>query len=239
MKRKIVCASVAVLVMALLLTCRSAFSAEPERLVEMAKDCEVIPVEEVKTIGLPNGYHEGLFFDGKNIWVANGKKGKIWVINASTGNAVYDIEPIGEFTEGICQLSDGSYYVTDWDAKKLYRASLKDKKLIPEVEVDLAPSYPAGVAWTGKDLYVITWTRGVGKTKYHLVRFDEKGKFLGKILIKDIQEPAHLAWDGKGLWITSWCSKQVYRVDPQNFKCTGVFTSPVPDATGIVWDGNY
>ncbi len=239
MKGKLACAVTAAWVMTASFICQGAFSAPAVQTIETVENCEAIPVEVVKRIDLPRGYHEGLFYDGKNIWVINGKKGKIWVMDTSTGSVAADIEPIADFTEGISLMPDGSYYVTDWDAKKLYRARLKDNKLVAESEIDLAPSYPAGVIWNGSELYVITWTRGMGGTKYHLLRFDGKGKLLDKIRIKNIEEPAHLAWDGKDLWITSWYSKQVYKVDLKRMKSVGVFTSPVSDATGIVWDGEY
>jgi hypothetical protein len=134
MAGKLVCAFTAAWVMMAALICDGAFSATKAHVIETAGNCEAITVEVVKRIDLPRGYHEGLFYDGKNVWVANGKKGKIWVIDASTGSAGADIEPIADFTEGISVMPDGSYYVTDWDAKKLYRARLKDNKLIAETE---------------------------------------------------------------------------------------------------------
>ena len=76
-------------------------------------------------------------------------------------------------------------------------------------------------------------------TRFHLLQMDGDWNLIRKVAIKNIQEPAHLAWDGRNLWITSWYSKLVYKVDIENWKTVGVFTSPASDATGIVWDGEY
>ncbi|MFH1665228.1 MAG: hypothetical protein ABIA77_03675, partial [Candidatus Omnitrophota bacterium] len=101
------------------------------------------------------------------------------------------------------------------------------------------PAFPAGVAWTGEALYVITWARSVTGTRYHLIKLDGNGVILSGTAIKGIYEPAHLAWDGKHLWITSWYSSIVYRADIDNLKITGTFKSPADQATGITWDGKY
>lgn len=195
-----------------------------------------IPTKIVKKVPLPNGYHEGLYFDGKNIWVNNGKKGNTWVCDPATGKVIKDIKPIGTFTEGLTSAGDGSFWVTDWEEKKLYRANLKGDRLVEEYGVSVEPSFPAGVAAAGDRVYVIIWTRGMG-TKYHLLEYDTHGNRMRKLHIKGIHEPAHLAWDGENLWITSWFTRLVYRLDISTFKITGSFTSPAPDTTGIVWDG--
>ena len=196
-----------------------------------------IPTKVIKKVPLTRGYHEGLFFDGKNIWVNNGKNGNTWIVNPDTGDIISQIKPIGTFTEGLTAAGDGSFWVTDWDEKKLYRVNVTDNKMVEEYSVPLAPVHPAGVAWTGDRLYVITWTRGMG-TKYHLLEYDGHGNRMRKLRIKGIHEPAHLAWDGEHLWITSWYNRLVYRMDVSTFEITGSFKSPAADTTGIVWDGN-
>ena len=197
-----------------------------------------IPVRVIKKIALPKGYHEGLFSDGDHIWVSNGKGQKTWVIEPDRGTVVLEIEPVGSFTEGITAAGDGTYWVTDWEEKKLYRVKLLEDKMKEEGAVSLAPAHPAGVARVGGKLYVVTWTRGAG-TKYHLVEFDERGEMLRKIQIKRIHEPAHLAWDGRYLWLTSWYSRRVYKIDISTLTVLGSFKSPAKDTTGIAWDGEY
>ena len=195
-----------------------------------------IPAEVIKKTPLPKGYHEGLYFDGTNIWVNNGKDGKTWVVDPVTGEVVSDISPVGPFTEAIAPAGDGTYWLTDWKDKKLYRVKIEDGKMISEYDVSLDPAHPAGLAWIGDYVYVISWTRGFG-TKYYLHEFDAHGNELRKMQIKRIHEPAHLAWDGKNLWITSWYTRNVYRLDLATLEITGSFKSPSPDTTGIAWDG--
>lgn len=196
-----------------------------------------IPARVVGRIPAPAGYHEGLMVNGAEIWLANGKCGKIMVIDLDTGAQVSTIEPISTFTEGISRYSDTEYFVTDWDDRKLYRARLEGQRLVAEAGVSFCPAHPAGVVWTGSRLFVITWTRGMG-TKFDLVELDADMRILGRYRIRRIQEPSQLAWDGASLWISSWYSKLVYKVDVDAMEIVGSFRSPVSLTTGIAWDGS-
>jgi len=214
-----------------------AFSAQAQT-IKMSKSYKTIPVQIIKKINLPKGYHEGLFYDDKSMWVANGMNGKIWVVDLSTGAVVSEIEPIAGFTEGITKAPGGGYFVTDWTEKKVYYSKIENNKMTAEYMASVAPAYPAGIVWTGQRLFIITWTRGMG-TKFDILEMDEHLKLLNKIRIKRIQEPAHLTWDGKDLWITSWFSRLIYKIDVNKWEITGSFKSPVKKTTGIVWDGSY
>ena len=197
-----------------------------------------ISVEVIERIPLPKGYHEGLFLNGSDIWVNNGKNINTWIISAE-GDAVGEIVPPGTFTEGLTDSSvPGKFWVTDWDTKKLYRASIENGRMLPDMEISVAPALPTGVIRAGNMLYVMTWTRGLG-TKYHLLQFNEDGEILRKARIKGISEPSQITWDGRYLWITSWFSQKVYQVDPQELIVMGYFKSPAKAATGIAWDGEY
>lgn len=197
-----------------------------------------MPIKVLKEYDLPKGWHEGLFFDGKNIWVSNGRGYKTWVVDPETGKIISEIDPGGSFTEGITSGVKNTYWITDWEEKKIYRARLEGAKMVDEYDISLDPAHPAGCIWTGEHLYVITWTRGMG-TKYHLMQLDENERMFRKFRIKRIHEPAHMAWDGRHLWITSWYNQLVYKVDVETFQVLGSFKSPVPETTGITWDGGY
>jgi len=197
-----------------------------------------IPVKIIKKVPLPKGYHEGLFWDGKNVWVNNGENGKTWVVDPETGEVLSEITPPGTFSEGTTMADDGSFWITDWNVKKLYRAKLAEGKMEVEYDLSLDPAYPTGVVWTGEKLYVLTWERGAG-TKYFLMELDENEHMSCKMQIKRIHEPSQLAWDGKHLWVTSWFSQIIYKIDVDTFKALGSFKSPVTDTTGIAWDGKY
>ncbi len=200
---------------------------------------KLIPAKVLTKVTIPKGYHEGLYFDGKNIWVNNGQKGKTWVIDTSSGKVTGEIDPAGTFTEAITSKGKDKYFVTDWDLKKIYTARIENKNMLAENEASLAPAHPTGAIWDGKNLFVITWTRSLAGTKYRLLKMDEKFNILKSDRIKKIHEPSQLAWDGKFLWISSWYNGRIYKVDAQTLEILGYFRSPVKKTTGIAWDGKY
>lgn len=219
------------------------FSEEPARqkeFFEKAKNYRaMIPTRIIREIKLPKGYHEGILVDGNNILVNNGENGKTWIVDSATGKITSEIEPPGTFSEGITKGPTGKYWIADWDNKKIYRVEIKKKKMVKLSETSLKPAHPTGVVWSGSNLYVITWTRGVGGTKYHLLEMDPDGKTLRKIRIKNIPEPSQITWDGKDLWISSWFDRRIYRIDGGTFEIKGYFRSLIKNTTGIAWDGKH
>ncbi|MFH1846889.1 MAG: hypothetical protein ABH869_04975 [Candidatus Omnitrophota bacterium] len=195
-----------------------------------------IPIRVVKKIDLPRGYHEGVFWDGSLIWVANGKGKKTWCIDPYKGEIVSEKKLLGSFSEAITSTGDDTLWMTDWQDKKIYHFKLNGdiSDLIDVIPVD--SGNPAGLVYADNKFYVIVWDRGFG-AKYYLLEMDSNGGISRKIRIKGIHEPAHIAWDGRHFWITSWYNRYVYKIDPNGFKILGAFRSPADDATGIVWDG--
>lgn len=209
---------------------------EDMQVLKAAPGYRNIEAKVTRRISLPEWYHEGLFYDGKSVWVVNGKNGNIWVVDILSGNVLSEITPIGGFTEGVARISGDMFAVTDWDDRKIYRARIKDGALVAESETSLAPAHPAGVVCADDRIFVITWTRGMG-TKFDLLEMDKDLAIINRVRIARIEEPAHMAWDGKNLWITSWYSRRVYKVDIDKMQVLGSFVSPVGLATGITWDG--
>ncbi len=208
------------------------------KILKKAKNYQsMIPVKRIRKIRLPEGYHEGLFIDGDNVWVNNGKGGKTWVVNLHSGRVVSEIEPVAGFSEGITSARDGKYWITDWTEKKLYRVTIEKGKMTAECGISLGPARPTGVIRVGKRIFVITWTRGVLGTRYHLLLLDGLGNILDKIGIENISEPSQMAWDGAHLWITSWFDRRAYKVDIEKLEIKGYFRPNVKNLTGIAWDG--
>ena len=159
-------------------------SPQPEAL-HKSPSYKIISAKTLREIPLPKSYHEGLSPDGSNIWVVNGEKGKVWVVDTVSGKISYDIEPIAGFTEAVSRKSDNLFFVTDWDEKKIYKARLDNNRLTEESSVSVSPAHPAGVLWTGERLFVIIWTRGMG-TKFELLEMDGDMKLLRRISIQAI-----------------------------------------------------
>lgn len=198
-----------------------------------------IDIKVVNKVQLPIWYHEGLYFDGKDIWVSNGLKGKTWVVDTVSGKVKKEITPAGTFTEAITSAEKELYIVSDWDSKKIYAARIDNNVMRVDKEMNTGPSHPAGVVWNGKNLFLITWTRSLVGTKFRLLTIDGKFNILKSHDITGIQEPCQLAWDGKNLWVSSWYDNLVFKIDPDTLDVVGYFKSPVKKTTGIAWDGKY
>jgi len=231
--RRALIKSLAAISIALILLIKTASAQE----LKIGADYHKIPSKVVRQVKAPKGYHEGLFYDGKSsLWMANGEKGDVWIMDMATGAVTAHIKPVSDFVEALIRSDDGSLYTTEWNTMKIYRVKLDGSQLTVDMEGSFEPAHPAGLTWNGKCLIAITWTRGMG-TKYHLIEMDGDLKVINKILIKDIEEPDQLAWDGKYLWLSSWYTNGVYKVNTDTWEIMGYFMPPVSKTTGIAWDG--
>lgn len=205
----------------------------------MSKDYGRIRSKVVAKIKIPKWYHEGLYSDGKEIWVNNGKKGDTWVVDTDSGKIIRKIKPAGPFTEAITKKDKGTFFVTDWDVKKIYTAEIEGEKMYAVLEKSVEPAHPAGAVWNGSNLFVVTWTRSLMGTRFRLLKLDADMNILSTANITNIMEPAHLAWDGKYMWISCWYSKRIYKFDIEKLEILGYLKSPAAKTTGIAWDGKY
>lgn len=238
LSRCLVSARAVILAASILLSAIQAVSAA-ELVLGTAKEYNRIYARVIKRVGLPRWYHEGLFYDGEFVWVSNGEKGDTWVVDPYSGEVRRRIAPVAGFTEAITTDGNGTFVLTDWNEKKIYRIRIEGDRMVAEADRSFAPAYPAGVVWNGKSLLVVTWTRSLLGTKFDIIEMDADFKTINAINVKRIPEPAHMAWDGKNLWITSWFNKTVYKVDIDKWEIAGYFKSPVSKTTGIAWDGRY
>jgi len=200
---------------------------------------KLIPAKVLTKIKIPKWYHEGIYFDGKEIWVNNGKKGNTWVVDTANGKIIREIKPVAAFTEAITPKDKGVFFATDWGTEKVYTVHIENDKMAVLSEKSVAPAHPAGALWNGSGLFVITWTRSLTGTKFHLLKMDGDLNILSTTEIKKILEPAHLAWDGRNTWISCWYSRRVYKVDIESLEILGYFKSPAAKTTGIAWDGKH
>jgi len=205
----------------------------------MSKDYGELKAKTVAKIKIPKWYHEGLNCDGKYIWVCNGKKGDVWVVDKETGKVIRRMIPAGPFTEAITPLDKDTFFVTDWDTKKIYTSKIEGDKMCALSERSVEPAHPAGAVWNGSNLFVITWTRSLAGTRFHLLKMDADMNTLSRVEIVEILEPTQLAWDGKYIWVSCWYSKRVYKIDIEKMEMLGYLESPAAKTTGIAWDGRY
>ena len=203
----------------------------------MAKDYGELKAKAVAKIKIPKWYHEGLYSDGKDIWVNNGKEGDTWVVDTDAGKIIRKIKPAGSFTEAITPKDKNTFFVTDWDAKKVYTSKIEGDKMYALSERSVEPAHPAGAAWNGSNLFVITWTRSLAGTRFHLLKMDADMNTLSTVEIVKILEPTQLAWDGKYMWISCWYGKRIYKVDVEKLEMLGYLKSPAAQTTGIAWEG--
>lgn len=225
------------MITALFIFCSSIFN-QSRSFSQESDNQPKLEIEIIKEIEIPQGYHEGIFISGNDIWVNNGEGGNTWIIDVSTGELKGEIKPIDTFTEGLTIDAFGNYWISDWNAKKLYRAKLESGAFLAENEFSFEPDHPTGVVYAEDNIYLITWTRGMG-TVYYITELGTNGLIKRKSRIAGIFEPSQIAWDGRNLWITSWYSARVYKVDRESFEVLCYFVSPVSDTTGIAFQGEY
>jgi len=202
-----------------------------------SKEYKEINAKVVSHIKIPHWYHEGIYLFGNDIWVNNGERGDTWVINKSSGNVTRSIKSAGPFTEAVIPKDKDTFYASDWDAEKVFISDIEENKMCAITEKSVGPAHPAGVAWNGSNLFVITWTRSMTGTKFHLLKMDPDLNILSSEEIDKILEPAHMAWDGKYMWISCWFSKRIYKIDLEKSQILGYMSSPANRTTGIAWDG--
>lgn len=160
-------------------------------------------------------------------------------MDTASGKVIRKIKPAGSFTEAITPKDPGTFFVTDWDAKKVYTSNIDGDNMYAVTEKSVEPAHPAGAAWTGSNLFVVTWTRSLVGTRFHLLKMDADMNTLSTAEIAKILEPAHLAWDGKYMWLSCWFSNRIYKVDPEKLEILGYVKSPAAKTTGIAWAGKY
>lgn len=219
--------------------CPSTKAEEARASLSPAVDCREYSARLVRKLAIRRGYHEGLYYDGKSIWVCNGECGKAWIVDISDGRVLSEIEPVGDFIEALSAGPDGTFYTTEWYKKSVYRVRIEKDKLVVIDERSIDPSHPAGAVWNGEKLFVVTWDRGVLGTKFGIMEMDRDLNILRKISIKTVQEACQLAWDGKFLWMTSWYDRRVYKIDVHKWEILGYFCSGLDRTTGVAWDGRY
>jgi glutamine cyclotransferase len=220
----------------LIAVCRAGGAAQE---LNASKDCKRLDIKVAGQVSVPRCYHEGLYYDGKALWLSNGEGGNTWVVDVETGAVLSEIKGVADFTEAVTARGDGTFYTTEWYAKSVYRVRLEGGAFVVDSSVCVEPSHPAGAIWNGKRLYVVAWDRGIWGTKFSLLEMDDSMSVIRKVPIRAMQEPCQLAWDGKYLWMSSWYDRRVYKVDVERMEAIGYFCSPVERTTGIAWDGKY
>jgi glutamine cyclotransferase len=234
--KRIISITLAVLLLAVTGT-RGAFAEKAAKMTKADDYTRGLDIEVVDRIELPKGYHEGLYHEDGKIWVCNGEDGDIWVVDPAKKEVVSSIEPVGTFTEAVTR-HEGEYWLSDWNAKKIYRVTVDDGVMTAREGISTEPAHPAGILWVNDTLFVITWTRGMG-TRYHLMELTDDRNLKVRTRIRRIHEPAHMAWDGSHLWITSWYNRYVYKLDIEKNIILASFKSPAPRTTGIARDGEH
>lgn len=239
MSRKLFIYKITVIFISWMVLCAFSFGRGQEQPIKRSAGYRRMAAKTLRKIPLPEHYHEGLTYSGSDIWISNGERGNTWVIDLASGKILYDIKPVAGFTEAITKMPDGTYALTDWYEKKVFRVNIAASEMTVVSEISVAPEFPAGAVWNGNRLFVITWRRGVLGTRFYLLEMDENFKLCRRRQIKNINEPSQMAWDGENIWITSWYNNRAYRIDVDNGKITGSFRAPLSKATGIAWDGKY
>ena len=153
----------------------------------------------LKRFTAPGPQPWGMTFDGKQLWINDFARRRIFAVDPATGKVLSQF-PAPDPAGGCKGLAwDGKHlYALGWATHKLYTLSATGKVIrsVPVPYRDIGGGvrvYVAGgLTWDGKTF----WAPGD-----RLVRFGRDGKFIGW-LHSTSERVWDMAWDGEALWTT-------------------------------------
>lgn len=197
------------------------------------------PGEVIKSFATPGQYPTGIACDGKNIWLADRKTDRIYLVDMADGSVIRSIPSPGYWPTGLA-----------WDGNHLWCADIKGGRDVEEVyegviykldpatgnilQTLAAPGqYPADLAWDGTYLWcvdngsdeIIQFNPGDGTT------------------IRSFKAPTRgcqgLEFDGNYLWVSSSLQDEIYMVLPENGTVILITDAPGKVSMGLCYDGEY
>ncbi|MCD6099532.1 MAG: transglutaminase [Candidatus Marinimicrobia bacterium] len=186
--------------------------------------------EVAKSFNTPGPCSTGLTFDGKNIWVADRKLGKIFCISPENGKILKEIKAPGNWPMGLAW--DGKYlWNADPKARKIFKIDPKDGTIVRIVDAP-TPS-PRGLAWDGKYLWC---------TDNALDKVMQISPYDGTTIIEyksPAGDPRGITYDGKYLWISDRITDEIYMMDTASGSVIIITDAPGPFTRGLAFDEKY
>lgn len=179
----------------------------------------------------PGTWPEGLAWDGRYLWNADGYGRRIYKLNPADGSIVASYDSPGTFPEGLV-FAQGYLYNCDWDTGLIYKCEVTATSLNVVSTMDSPGARAIGLTFDGRSLWHAAWEQRLYKLRM------ADGIVLNEYATPDLH-PEDLAWDGTNLWLTDWYSRTIYKLNPTTGEVLLSFPSPGNRSVGLTFDGQY
>jgi len=178
----------------------------------------------------PGSCPTGLAFDGDNLWIADRKSDRLYLVDPDGGDVIDSMTAPGFQVEGLT-VEDEFLWVLDSEEGLIF----KFNPLTGITEKTLAApcQRPQGLAWDGRFL----WVADYRDDRLYQVS-TEDGTTITDIP-SPLRSPYGLAYDGRYLWVSDRHEDMIYMVWPEDGSVIVNFDSPSQFARGLAYDGTY
>jgi len=188
------------------------------------------PGKVIKTLTSPAKFPSGLTFDGKNLWLADYREDRIYVVDPADGQVLRHIPSPGFWPMGLAW--DGKYlWNVDQKQKKIFRLDPADGTIL--FVIDAPSANPEGLTWDGKTLWV---SDARDKT---IMKLDLSDGTALKSFAAPAQSAQGLTFDGRYLWCSDRFTDEIYMIDPESGEVIIIIKAPGSYPRGLAWDGKY
>jgi transglutaminase-like putative cysteine protease len=185
----------------------------------------------------PGEIPTGMTHDGSNLWIADRKAKKLFIVDPESGQTVKEINSPGYWPVGLA-----------WDGKAIWNADVKGGipmsenydgivyKLDPEDgtilhTVSAPTNNPRGLAWDGKYLWC------VDNEEDKVIQFNPNDGTTIKSFKAPANDPRGLTYDGQYLWISDRLHDEIYMVSPENGSVIIIAKAPGKFTRGLAYFG--
>ena len=168
----------------------------------------------------------GLATDGKQLYLADRKSDKIYIINPDNGKVISQFDSPGFRPQGLAY--DGQYlWLVDSEEEALLQINPETKKTVRTIWCPAKS--PKGLAWDGKYL----WLADTGADQ--LLQVSTEDGTTIKELPSPYGNPTGLAFDGTYLWVSDRIADRIYMVWPETGEVILMFKAPGKYSWGLAY----
>lgn len=186
------------------------------------------PGKIIKDFESPGKFPTGLTHDSNNLWLADYRDDKLYMINPENDEVIRSIPSPGFWPMGLAW--DGQHlWNVDAAQKKIFKIDPADGTIL--FTIDTPTGSPDGLTWDGETLWITDY-----KQK-KIMQIDLNDGTAVKTLTAPAKSAQGLTFDGKYFWCSDRLSDEIYCIDPENGEVIIIINSPGKYPRGLAWDG--